>query len=126
MFLIKKEGGMIDSITISGERYEVDDLTRKYVTKKIGRLVRYLPRSSRRSVSAEVKLRQIDQSHGNKYEAEVIFRVPDKILVAKDSTMNILAAIDIVEAKIASQLHRYKDAAVSHIGRRGMLSRIRR
>lgn len=117
---------MIDSIAISGERYEVDELTRKYVTKKIGRLVRYLPRSARRSASAEVKLRQIDQSHGNKYEAEVIFRVPDKTLLAKDSTMNILAAIDIVEAKIASQLHRYKEATVAHIGRRGVLGRIRR
>jgi putative sigma-54 modulation protein len=52
--------------------------------------------------------------------------VPDKILTAKDSTVNVLAAIDIVEAKIVTQLHKYKEATVPHVGRRGMLSRFKR
>lgn len=116
----------MNAIAVTGEKFEVDEVTRKYVQKKIGRLTRYLPRHARRTASAEVKLRQINQSHGNKYEAEVILHVPDKTLTARDSTMNVLAAVDIVEAKIVSQLRRYKDTAILHIGKRGILGRMRR
>jgi len=117
---------MIEAIDITGVKYELDDTTKKYVIKKISRLDRYLPRHARKSVHAEVKLKQIDKSHGNKYEAEVLLYVPDKILTAKDSTINVLAAIDIVEAKIVAQLHKYKETNIAHVGRRGMLSRFKR
>lgn len=117
---------MITAITLTGEKYEIDEATKKYVSKKIGRLDRYLPRHARKSVSADVKLRRIDQPHGNKYEAEVILHVPGKTLAAKDSTVNMLAAVDIVEAKIVSQLHKYKETSIPHIGKRGLLSRFKR
>jgi putative sigma-54 modulation protein len=117
---------MIESIDITGVKFEVDGTTKKYVTKKIGRLDRYLPKHARKSVTADVKLREVNRDHGNKYEAEVILNVPDKTLMAKDSTVNILAAIDIVEAKIVTQLHKYKDEVVPHVGRRGVLSRFKR
>lgn len=108
---------MIQSIAITGVKYDVDTNTKRYVAKKIGRLDRFLPRHARKSVTAEVKLKQVNRDHGNKYEAEVILHVPDKQLTAHDSTSNMLAAVDIVEAKIAAQLHKYKDAHVSHIGK---------
>jgi len=112
---------------ISGVKYTPDEKTKKYVLKKIARLDRFLPRHARKSVSAEVKLKEVNRNHGNKYEAEVILYVPDKQLTAKDSTVNILAAIDIVEAKLVSQLRRYKDTQVAHIGKtRAMLSRFKR
>lgn len=117
---------MIEALTITGVKFDVDETTRKYVTKKIGRLDRYLPKHARKSVTAEVRLMQVNRDHGNKYEAEVVLHVPDKQLTAKDSTVNILAAVDIVEAKIVTQLHKYKEAIVPHIGRRGMLSRFKR
>ena len=118
---------MIESIVISGVKYTPDEKTKKYVLKKIARLDRFLPRHARKSVSAEVKLKEVNRNHGNKYEAEVILYVPDKQLTAKDSTVNILAAIDIVEAKLVSQLRRYKDTQVAHIGKtRAMLSRFKR
>lgn len=117
---------MIEAIDITGVKYDVDETTRRYVTKKIGRLDRYLPRHARKSVSADVKLKQINAKHGNKYEAEVIVSLPEKMLTAKDSTLNMLAAIDIVEAKIITQLHKYKETAVPHVGRRGVLSRFKR
>ena len=117
---------MIESIDISGVKYELDATTKKYVTKKIGRLDRYLPRHARKSVRAEVRLKQVDKPNGNKYEAEVLLHVPDKQLTAKDSTVNMLAAIDIVEAKLVSQLHKYKETTIPHVGRRGMLSRFKR
>lgn len=117
---------MIASIDITGIKYDIDVTTRKYVLKKIGRLDRYLPRHARKSASADVRLRMGSGKNGNKYEVEVTLNVPDKTLTAKDSTVNMLAAIDIVESKLVAQLHRYKTASVPHIGKRGVLSRFKR
>lgn len=117
---------MIQSIEISGIKYEVNETTKRYVIKKIGRLDRYLPRHARKTAAASIKLKQIDKPHGNKYEAEVILTVPDATLVAKDTTVNMLAAVDIVEAKLVSQLHKYKDATLPHTNRRKLTARFRR
>lgn len=117
---------MIHITEITGIKYDVDESTRKYAEKRIGRLERYLPRHARKSATAEIKLKQIDKSHGNKYEAEAIITVPDRTLTAKDTSSNILAAVDIIEAKLAGQLRRYKTETVPHIGRRRILSRFKR
>ena len=117
---------MIASIDMAGVKYTIDETTKKYVIRKIGRLDRFLPKHARDSVTADIKLKQVNRDHGNKYEAEVILHVPDKMLTAKDSTVNVLAAVDIVEAKIVSQLHKYKESIVPHVGRRGVLSRFKR
>lgn len=112
---------MITSIDIAGVKYNVSDNARKYVSKKIGRLDRYLPKHARQSATASVKLKQINRDHGNKYEAEVILTVPDKVLTAKDSTVNMFAAIDIVEAKLLAQLRKYKQTTISYVGMRRRL-----
>lgn len=117
---------MIEAIDITGVKYELDAATKKYVTRKIGRLDRYLPKHARKSVRADVKIKLVNRDFGNKYEAEVILTVPDKILTAKDSTVNALAALDIVEAKLVNQLRKYKQTTMPHVGRRGVLSRFKR
>jgi putative sigma-54 modulation protein len=117
---------MIEAIDITGVKYELDDATKKYVAKKIGRLDRYLPKHARKSATASVKIKQVNRDFGNKYEAEVILTVPDKVLTAKDSTVNALAALDIVEAKLVNQLRKYKQMTVPHVGRRGVLARFKR
>lgn len=118
---------MIQSIAITGVKYDIDDTTKKYVMRKIGRLDRFLPRHARRSATAEVKLKEVNRDHGNKYEAEIILHVPDKQLTAKDSTVNMLSAVDIVEAKLANQLRKYKDSHVAHTGKpRSVLSKFKR
>ncbi|HEU0266353.1 MAG TPA: ribosome-associated translation inhibitor RaiA [Candidatus Saccharimonadaceae bacterium] len=117
---------MIEAITITGVKYTPDEQTKKYVLRKVGRLDRFLPRHARKSVSAEVTLKQVNRDHGNKYEAEILLHVPDKELTAKDSTLNVLAAVDIVEAKLAAQLARYKQAMIPHVGRRKLLGRFKR
>ncbi len=117
---------MIKSIEITGIKYDLDETTKQYVKKKVGRLDRYLPRHARKSVTAEVKLKQVNRDHGNKYEAEIVLSVPDKILTATDSTSNMLAAVDIVESKIVSQLRKYKQSTIAHVGRRGVMSRFKR
>ena len=40
--------------------------------------------------------------------------------------VNMLAALDIVEAKLASQLHKYKETNIPHVGKRGILARFKR
>lgn len=117
---------MIQHINITGVKFALDDTTKKYVIKKIGRLDRYLPKHARKSATAEVKLKEVNRNHGNKYEAEVILHVPDKRLTAKDTTMNVLAAVDIVELKLANQLKKYKELHIAHVGRRRVLSRFKR
>ena len=118
---------MIANVAITGVgAYTPDDSTKKYIRKKVGSLDRLVPRHARKSMHAEVKLAEINQSHGNKYEVEVVLHVPDKVLTAKDTTMNVLAATDIVEAKIANQLRKYKQESIPHVGRRKLLDRFKR
>jgi len=52
--------------------------------------------------------------------------VPDKKIVAKDSTMNVLAAVDIVEARLNGQVRKYKDDVLAHVGgSRGVLAKLK-
>ncbi|OYX42506.1 ribosomal subunit interface protein [Candidatus Saccharibacteria bacterium 32-49-12] len=117
---------MITSIDITGVKYTISPATRRYVTKKIGRLDRYLPRHARKSATADVKLKEVNRDNGNKYEAEVILTVPEKVITASDSTVNMLAAVDIVEAKLATQLTKYKALTMPHVGRRRLFNRFKR
>lgn len=117
---------MITSIQITGIAYKPDEITKKYALKRIGHLDRYLPRHARSTVSAEIKISEVNHDHGNKYEVEVILNVPNRIITAKDSTSNVLAAIDIVEQKLKVQLRAYKQSSIGHIARRGVMSRFKR
>ena len=101
---------MIASIDITGIQYSVNEKTQRYVMEKVGKLDRFVPLHARKTMRADVKLRQVDEAHGNKYEAEVILQVPDKTITAKDTTVNMMAAVDIVEAKLIAQLKKYKDS----------------
>lgn len=118
---------MIAKVDITGVgAYSPDDATKKYINKKIGKLDRLTPRHARKSIHAEVKIAEVNRDKGNKYEVEVILTVPDRQMTAKDSTMNVLAAVDIVEAKLAAQLRKYKSETVPHLGRRRILARFKR
>lgn len=118
---------MIANIEITGVgAYTPDDNTKKYVRKKLGSLDRLVPRHARQSMHVEVKLADVNRPRGNKYEVEAIVSVPDKRMTAKDSTMNVLAAVDIVEAKLAAQLRKYKQGLMPHVGSRKLLDRFKR
>ena len=117
---------MIASIDITSVKYQAGDQVQKYVMRKVAKLDKYLPRHARKSATADVKLKQVNRDHGNKYEAEIIITVPEKKLTAKDSTVNMFAAIDIVEAKLINQLRKYKEASVTHVANKRVLSRFKR
>ena len=118
---------MIANVEITGVgAYTADESTKKYIRKKIGSLDRLAPRHARKTMHASVKIAEVNRDKGNKYEVEVIVTVPERRLTAKDSTMNVLAATDIVEAKLATQLRKYKEEHVPHVGKRRILDRFKR
>lgn len=103
---------MIAQIKVSSTSLEIDDNVSKYINRKIGHLDRYLPRASRKLARVSVILRKKESPDGgNMYECEALLRLPDETISAKESTLNKYAAIDIVEAKLRNQLHKYKDDA---------------
>ncbi len=118
---------MIEHIDITGVgSYVPDESTKKYVKKKIGSLDRLAPRHARKTIKAEVKLAEVNKAHGNKYQVDVLLHMPSKTLTATDTTLNVLAAIDIVETKLATQLRKYKADHLPHVGKRKLLDRFKR
>lgn len=117
---------MIEHIKLTGIRVDLDEKTKKYVHKKIGNIDKYLPRHARKSASVEVTITQVNRDNGNKYEAEVILHVPEQRIFAKDSTLNILASIDIVEAKIIAQARKYREKHIDHRGSHNLLGKFKR
>lgn len=117
---------MIHTINVTGVRYTPDELTRRYVRKKIGSLDRYLSRHVRKSAHVDIKLKEVNRAYGNKYECDVIMYLPETTITAKDSTLNMLAAVDIVEEKLRSQLKKYHDTRKDHRGRHDILGKLKR
>jgi ribosomal subunit interface protein len=81
--------------------------------KKIGKLDKYIPRNSRGSAHAEVFLKELKIKNKKECVCEVVMHLPHEEFVTKESTMNIFAAVDIVEAKLKNQLRKYKDTTSS-------------
>lgn len=99
---------MIERIEISGLHMSVDDDLHKYVTKKIGKLDQYLSRHARQSVHASVKLKAVKLKNRKQATCEVILHLPKDTLTTKETTMNMFAAVDIVEQKLKNLLKKYK------------------
>lgn len=115
---------MIENIDISGSNYKVEESFRKYTTKRIGKLDRYLPRANRKDLLVKVVVTQVDREHGNKYEISATLDIPGgKVLAAKDEASNVFAGIDILEAKLMGQIRRFKTEKTKH-DKKGILRRI--
>jgi len=102
---------MIENIAIAGIRTDVTKDLEKYINKKIGKLDRHLKRNIRDQVRADVKLNEEKSGvkSNKKCKCEVILHIPGVRLTASESTVNMFAAVDIVEAKLQNQLRRYKE-----------------
>lgn len=117
---------MITKLDISGVHMEVGPELKKYATKKIGRLDRYVPRKGRESVYAEVKLKEGRAKDKNQRTCEVLLHLPHETLTIKETTINMHAAIDIAETKLRHQLRRYKDLHASPKLHQRVLARLKR
>lgn len=116
---------MIKRLEISGVHMEVGEDLRKYVTKKVGRLDRYIPKASRESVHADIKLKEGKAKDKNERTCEVLLHLPQETITLKETTINIYAAVDIVEAKLRNQLKRYKDTHSNPRFHQRLLSRLK-
>lgn len=100
---------MVQKLEITGEHYTVDDNLKKYIMRKIGRLDKYLSRHSRESAHIEVRLKEHSTKGKKQCIANVTLHLPHETINIKESTLNMYAAIDIVQAKLKQQMQRYKD-----------------
>lgn len=117
---------MINKLEISGVHYHPSDDLKKYVTKKIGKLDKYLPKRARESAHAEVYLKETKAKDKKKCVCEVVLFLPEEKITIKESTINMFAAVDIVETKLKNQIKKYKDThGVNRLHKR-VLARLKR
>ena len=117
---------MIQKFELKGVHTTIDESLRKYVEKKIGRLDKYLPRAHRDSVHAVVELKEAKAKDKKQYTCAVTMHLPHGDLNATESTQNMYAAIDIVEAKLKQQIQKYKDSHANGKLARHLTARLRR
>jgi ribosomal subunit interface protein len=117
---------MLQKFVISGIHRTIDDNLRKYVTKKIGNLDRYMPRHLRESAHAEVHLKEAKKKNNDHCSCEVTVHMPQQTIVIKESALNMYAAVDIVEVKLKQQLQKYKDKHHNGKMHRHLFARFRR
>jgi ribosomal subunit interface protein len=118
---------MIQKFEINGIHTVVDENLRKYVNKKIGRLDKYLPRHHRDSVHVVVELKESKAKDKNKYTCEVIMHLPHGgDIKVRESTMNMFAAVDIVETKLKLLIKKHKEQHASGKLARHLTARFRR
>lgn len=112
-------------LDITSRNFVADAKLNSYVTAKIGEIEKYLPRRVRQVAS--VKVRFEDDASGredNRFVCEVVLTLPGDTLISKEGTINMYAAIDIVEAKLKAQVRTYKDKLVTEPRRARMLTRL--
>jgi len=96
-------------IQVNGVHDVVGEDVLKYVTKKISKLDKYIPRSARQSAHAEIFLKESNNKSDKKQcTCEAVMHLPKDMFAVEETTINIYAAIDIVEAKLINQLKKYK------------------
>lgn len=116
---------MIEKLDIEGVHMDLDENVRRYVVRKIGRLDKFLPKSTKPSARAEVILKSTE-AKGNRCTCEVNLYLPKEIINVKETTVNIYAAIDIVEAKLKHSIEKYKELHSNSKLRRHLMGKIRK
>ena len=97
-------------LDISTRNFEADDKIRRYLEDKIGGLEKYLPRRVRSVARAQVLLEEDEGGReNNRFVCEVIMLLPGGKSVSREGTLNMYAAVDIVEAKLKAQILTYKE-----------------
>lgn len=117
---------MIRKLEITGVHVDTDAKLKKYIHKSVDKLERYIPKSARASAHVDVKLKESKKQQDQQCTAEVIMYLPNEKLTAKESTVNLFAAIDIVEAKLRNQLKKYKDTHTNPHFYRRLTSKFKR
>lgn len=117
---------MFQRFEVRGVHTTVDDNLQKYVTKKIGRLDRYINKHQQGSAHAQVILKESKAKDKKQCTCEVVLHLPKETITVKESTLNMYAAVDIVETKLKLQLKKYKDSHTNGKLRRRLAARLGR
>ena len=71
---------MINNLQISGIHSNLTDDVHTYVTKKIGKLERYIPKRARESAFVDVKLKEKKRKNRVVHECKVIVQLPKSVI----------------------------------------------
>jgi ribosomal subunit interface protein len=113
-------------LEISGVHTEVSEKLRKYVTVKIGKLDKYMNKHMSASVHAEVMLKEVKSKNKKDCICEVVMHLPKETITTTEATLNMYAAVDIVEAKLKNRLKKYKETHDNPRFHQKLLSKFRR
>lgn len=111
---------------ITGVHTELDPKIKKYVRVKIDKLEKYLPKHARESAHAEVFLKERMIKAKKECTCEVILHLPKDNIRVAETTMNMFAAVDIVEAKLKNLLKKYKETHSTLRIHKRVLAKLRR
>ena len=112
---------MIEKIEMNSNGYKIEEPLRKYASKRIGKLDRYLPRGYKKGVAAKVMINEVGKNKGERYEISAAIDIPGgKVITAKDECSNLFAGVDLVEAKLGGQIRRYKLEMQPHRQKRSL------
>ena len=100
---------MIKRIDISTVHADMPKALQRYVTKRLSLLDKYVPKHARGSVHIEVILKEATIKQRKECTCEAIMYLPGDTIAAKETTMNMYAAVDIVQEKLKVQLKKYKE-----------------
>jgi putative sigma-54 modulation protein len=96
-------------LRISGNNYELTEKIKEYAQKKIGNLDKYLPKNDKDAAASVTLTMDPSGREDNQCVCEAHIKSGGADFEAKEATMNMFAAIDIVEAKLKSQILKHKE-----------------
>jgi ribosomal subunit interface protein len=116
---------MLKKFELSAAHINLDDDLKKYVTKKLAHVDKYLSKHVRMSAHLEVRLKE-HTSHGqSQATCDATLHLPHDMIKIREATQNIYAAIDIVEAKLKQQIEKYKESHTDGKRHRHLFARMR-
>lgn len=117
---------MIRKLDIRGVHMQIDAKLFAYANKKFGKLDKYLSKHARESARIEVIMKEETLKTKKNNICEVLVHLPHDIITIKESTVNMFAAVDIVEAKLKNQLKKYKELHGNPRFHRRLIAHLRR
>jgi ribosomal subunit interface protein len=100
-------------LEINSVHLELEEDLKKYVTKKLNKLEKYVPKKARESADANVMLKESHAKNKRQFTCEITLKLPQETINVSESTLNIFAAVDIAEATLKNRLKKYKEKKVS-------------
>jgi ribosomal subunit interface protein len=116
---------MVKKFELSATHLEMDEKLKKYITKKLATVDKYMSRHIRPSAHLEVRLKELRANGQKQSVCDVTLHLPHETIKITESTQNIFASVDIVEAKLKQQIRNYKELHTDAKRRRRLFARAR-